>query len=286
MMPGLSVGGGGLRDPFSLTRAGGMAEETGHTFGITSIAGKSAVANQRPVSGERNLVFILAGQSNAANYCGTSQYAPTNGAQVQELSVYDGAIRAYQEPLTGAGGFATNRRTWFGEFADNLIDGDIADRVIAVPVAIGDTFFANWSPGGICWDKMLTALRRVYAQGHTPSAVLFQAGESDGREGTSEVDCTARLNAMIAGIRTDGHSCPIFISTTSWTRGAGAHSAVTNAQAAVINHGNGVWAGPNTDAYTGDTYRNPADDHFNNAACALVAADWQTALAAYGAPFT
>ena len=82
---------------------------------------------------------------------------------------------------------------------------------------------------------------------YTPTAVLWQQGENDTGNATSQASYSASLASVITTMRAAGYAGPVFIAQSSWI--GGAVSANVVAAQAAVNHGANVWAGPNTDAF-------------------------------------
>lgn len=248
----------------------------------------------------RNLVLISSGQSNMTSIA-TSSYTPTNGSVLDNLNIYDGAIYAAADPLIGCGWTRINGAPYLGtghpmlRLADSFVTAGLFDRVINVPLSPGGSIVANHEPGGPYGLLIPVAIRRLAALGITEATtnvrivVLWGQGENDNTSGTSQSAYTASLNNVIAASRTEGFNGLWFVAKQSWISGAAA-SAITNAQAAVVNHGANVWAGPDADALTGNNCSAAAcrvadNTHWSDAGSASYAAAWRTAMALYGAPF-
>ena len=85
-------------------------------------------------------------------------------------------------------------------------------------------------------------------------------------------------NARAAGL---GSTIPWFIAQQSWNTGT-TSVAVTPAQAAIANHSISIWTGRNADSITtGPAY----GTHLVDTGADMYVGQWQTALAAFGAPF-
>jgi len=206
--------------------------------------------------------------------------------------------------------------------ADALVTAGKCSRVIIVPVSISSTAVAAWDIGGVLWQRIPVAMRRIaqrLAQ-TSPSlqcgstnitcVVLWGQGESDTAAGTSQAAYTASLNSIISTTNTTATSLGW---STSWGRwlvakqsyyipnGGGCcavDSSIQNAQAAVVNNTQ-VFAGANADALVGsvcgpsanaacrDSTATPV--HWSNNGAYSYAQDptngWQQALHASGSPF-
>jgi hypothetical protein len=241
-----------------------------------------------------NLVLICAGQSNATNVA-PSAYTPSNAAKLDQLSPIDGAIYAAADPLLGTSLNPTlGSGNPFLRLADSFAT-TLFDRVVLVPVAVDSTPVVDWETG-FAKDRIPVAIRRLAARGivigtNVTIAVCWGQGEGDQIAGTSQAAYTASLNAVIAASRTAGLGTtgPWFVAKQTNVNGS-TSAAVQAAQAAVVNHGAGVWAGPDADALVGAACsgvacRNVDGTHWSDAGSTSYAAAWKTAMALFGAPF-
>jgi hypothetical protein len=242
----------------------------------------------------KNLVLILVGQSNCSDVV-PSAYVPANPTKIDQLNIYDGAIRVAGDPLIGSSYPRTAGAAIYGpgnaylRVADGYVAGGKFDRVILVPICIGATLVVDWAPGGFIDNVFPVAMRRLTANGivagaNVTIAAIWAQGESDTDAGTSQAAYTNSLNAFITASRTAGFAGLWFINVE--TRSAGATSAaIAAAQAAVVNHGASIWAGANADALAGNVCSGAAacrqadDTHWSNAGAVSIAAATVTAHA-------
>jgi hypothetical protein len=241
------------------------------------------------------LVLPVGGQSNVTNVT-PALYVPTNRLNVINFNICDGGFyRAKSggaiDPLLGCTGNVSfglsvpwPNGNWIGILADNLVTAGIATNVVIVPFGVGGSFIADWASGGSNNPRVGVMAARLARAGLTPSAILWGQGESD-LMATSQANYTTRLQSLIATFRTywPSTSIPIFVAKESYISGL-TDSNITNAQAAVVDHPLGIYAGPDGDARTA-TYRAADNTHWNTLGASTWASDWQTVLHAYGAPF-
>ncbi len=250
------------------------------------------LADQSVNTGITNLVLIVAGQSNAANVS-PSAYSPVNGSAISQLNVLDGALYTAADPLLGTstgGAFIGNPGF---VLADSLISAGKFARVIVVPIALGATTIADWN-NGFLTDHITITMRRIAARGivaggNVTFALVWGHGETDCGAGTSQAAYTTGLNGVITKSRTAGFAGRFFVASQSLNLGVTC-SNITNAQAAVIDHGLSIWAGPNADLLVSTTCgglqcRIGDNTHFTNAGAASYAGMWVTAMGLSGAPF-
>jgi hypothetical protein len=252
------------------------------------------------------IVIIVLGQSNTTNVT-PALYVPTNRTGVINFNISDGGFyRAASgggaiDPLLGCSGDVDYglpnkwpNGNWIGQLADQLISAGKATNVVIVPIGVGGSFAADWAVGGSNNPRIGVAHARMVVAGLTPNAIIYGQGESD-NGATSQVNYTASGNSMIATLRSFWPSTgiPILINTESYINTL-TDANVTNAQAALVNHGNGVWAGANADALVGNVCgagantncRQSDNTHWSVAGAYSIAAAEVTALHATGvSPF-
>lgn len=258
---------------------------------ISGLARRSQAVN----TGIKNLVLIVAGQSNVTNIA-PSAYSPVNASSIDVMNITDGAIYPAVDPLIGCS------FSWGGgnpalRLADNLITAGLFDRVILEPVAVGGSSVADWATGTSS-NRIQVALQRLSAKGFTARtnvtvAIIWGQGETDTTLGTLTAAYTASLNTVMGNAATAGFTGRWFIAKQSWN-GTTVSANVQNAQVAAI--GGSVFAGPNADVMINSTCsasacrQNPDPQgstnlHFSDAGSITYAAGWQTTMHASGAPF-
>lgn len=256
----------------------------------------NTLSSQKIDTTKKNLILIVAGQSNIANV-GLTQYTPSNPTGLDELYVSDGAIYKAIDPALGVS-IPTGGVAFPGlRIADTLVTNGKFDRVILVPISIGGTLIADWATG-VESNRIQVALLRIKNRGITcggtnqTCAIIWGIGESDEQAGTSQVSWTASFNTIVSN--NSSFVGRWFVAEQTWWSGVSAaiQAAQTVASpSGVINNGAGIYAGPNADVLINSTCggvacRQAANlPHFTDAGCASYAAAWVTALAASGAPF-
>lgn len=249
------------------------------------------------------LVIIVIGQSNTTNVV-PALYVPTNRLGVINFNIGDGQFyRAKSggsiDPLLGCTGFPPNlpvtspwpNGNWIGQLADQLITAGKASNVIVVPIGVGGSFVADWAVGGSSNARVGVTFRRMQRAGLTPNAVIYGQGESD-HGVTSQAAWTASGSSMITTVHSFWPTVPIAINVESWAGGS-VDANVANAQTALVNHTNFIWAGANADGLTASTCgaganlacRQSDGLHWSTAGAFSIATNVRAALAAIGPPF-
>lgn len=251
------------------------------------------------------IVILVIGQSNTTNVT-PALYVPTNRTGVINFNIGDGGFyRAKSgggaiDPLLGCSGNVDYglpnkwpNGNWIGQLADQLISAGKATNVVIVPIGVGGSFVADWAVGGSNNPRIAVAHARMVVAGLVPNAIIYGQGESD-NGATSQANYTTRGNSMISTLRSFwGTSIPILINKQSYISTL-TDANVTNAQAALVDHANGVWAGANADALVGNVCgagantncRQSDNTHWSVAGAYSIAAATVAALHATGvSPF-
>ncbi len=260
-------------DPYLMTELAGSS-------GYLDTSAKT-LSSQSLNGGIRNCILLIAGQSNVCNNV-TTAYTPTNSTKVDNLNPYNGAVYKGVDPLLGCSApGALGSGCFAGRLADKLINANLFDRVILVPVGVDGTAAADWQ--NTYGNRLSAALKRLSARGMTATAILWGQGEQDGFLGTSSAAYQASMNAVIAATQALGYAGPWFIAEQTWRSGT-TSATIQGAQAALVNQGSNIWAGPNADSLDA-TNRQADNTHWNDTGSDAYAGLWQTALHAFGAPF-
>ncbi|MBL0925976.1 MAG: hypothetical protein IBJ12_16105 [Sphingomonadaceae bacterium] len=234
---------------------------------ILSSEGRKAMPcpNQTPDTA----VFLITGQSNAANY-GETLFKTSYPAKV--LNFFQGKCFSAASPLIGADGKAGESWTIL---ADKLIETGKFDQVILLSSGIGATAIERWQQGGdlnLMLLKAVKSAQRKYRITH----VLWHQGEADLVRKTSTEAYVTRFESFARSLRKVNVRAPIYVSITSkciHPEGWKSDDAVTIAQRQLVNPSEGIFAGPNTNdlVLPGDRYDKC---HFANSGQLKFADEW------------
>lgn len=269
-------------DPYRLPDYVSSVLNTGYrdTNGLTA---RSAVVN----TAIRNLVLIVAGQSNGMNITPTL-YTPTNTSVIDNVNIYDGGFYSIDGPLLGTQYAPPAGPGHIGaRIADLLVTNNKFDHIYLVPTNLSGSPISVWATGGVLEDRIGVAVRRMAARGITPAttnvdfALLWMQGEADGILGTSSAAYQASWAQVLANAQTAGFSGKAFVPTETWQ--AGAVSATIQAAQAAVRDGVTVFDGGNLDSLN-DTNRYDTT-HFNDTGAAAAATLIYNAMVASGSPF-
>ena len=202
----------------------------------------------------RSAVFLILGQSNAANH-GQDRYQPTE--EVYSLNFLDMKCYRANDPLPGSSG--TGGSVW-SRLGDRLIKAGLYDRVLFVPLAFGGTYVRDWVPGGTANKRLALALSRLQKwlgeEFLSFTGVVWQQGEAEANHtALSDRDYREAVLQVVADLRSNGVFSPVF-STLSTLCEAGPHEhrnheAIRKAQRELPDPRSGIILGPDTDTISG-----------------------------------
>jgi hypothetical protein len=218
-------------------------------------------------------IFVIAGQSNAANY-GEERQATKSGL----VASFDGKVwQPARDPQPGAGG---TKGSFLPPFGDEIV-GHFHVPVGLVAVGIGSTSVREWLPGGTRltqlppltrnvvtnregqWEasgriflNFTSRLKRLGPYGFR--AVLWHQGESDAHQADPERTLPGALYRQYLeqlirdSRRAIGWEAPWFVAQTSYHNpGDPASADIRAAQKSMWEEGIAL-PGPDTDSLTGD----------------------------------
>lgn len=209
-------------------------------------------------------VLFAFGQSNSANAARERYLA---GSDVANFNPHDGRCYQAQDPLLGPDGLGGS--VW-GRLGDILIGEALYRRVLIVPIGIGGTELARWTPGGDLHLRVENTARMLAEAGIRPTHVLWHQGESDMVADTPPQEYVAQFSALVASMAELGIDAPVFPAVATrcyFEEGAQARYAasaerIRQAQASLSERIPNVRPGPDTDAIQGPRFRYDGC-HFN-----------------------
>jgi hypothetical protein len=187
------------------------------------------------------MVALTFGQAGSSNAGETPKKA--NG---KVFNFYNGKIYLAEDPLLGASGDGGSVWTRLG---DQLIERALYDTVIFAPIGVGGSAIANWQPGSDLHDKLLQTIRKIQQSGLTITHLLWHQGESDALRHTDKEEYQTMFRTMLANIRNEGVTAPIYVAISSSARckKIKSDSAIRQAQEQLVDNSNGIFSGPDTD---------------------------------------
>lgn len=194
---------------------------------------------------DRTAVIVFIGQSLSVNSV-TTRYVPVN-SNIDQLNIWDGKLYKAKDPLLGINGGALGG-TWMLPMADKLITDGHFDRVIIVPMAVGNTRVGQWSDPNLApylFRRINTVGLRLRDAGLPCTAIMWGQGESDTSAGTSQAAYAAALSKIIAEFNRAIPGAPFLVAQEAYYYG-NTSPAILAAQASVVN-GTTVFAGENVE---------------------------------------
>jgi len=220
--------------------------------------------------GERPVVVLALGQSNAGNHGGLDE----RPARVRLF--HDGHCLDATDPLPGSTGRGGS--VW-SLLPAALRDAGVARPVVVSAVGLDGTPIVAWTDrrSPLRWHLRahLAAMRRA---GVVPDAVLWQQGEGDAQRNTDPAAYRERLLALSTLLRDGGYHGPLLLARSTRCRSQ-PHAALRQAvDDAAAQQPDRFAIGPDTDRLEGPA-RLPDDCHLSAAGRAAAAQAWAQALA-------
>jgi len=244
------------------------------------IGDESKTRVECPAQTRRTAVLLILGQSNAANHAG-HRYRSQHGGNI--VNFFNGECYFAQSPLLGSTG---TKGEYWTQVANLLIDSDKFDQVVLAPLATSGSPVSRWAQGGDLNKALVDVLSQIKNRGYKVTDVLWDQGEADYVEGTSQETYRLRLASMIDTLRQHGVGADVFVSIASkclepTNGGFKSHSpdnAIVRAQLQMPDELNGVRRGVNTDVVLDEVDRYD-DCHIGGSGASKVATAWAKLLA-------
>jgi hypothetical protein len=196
-----------------------------------------------PAQTERTAVFLIIGQSNAANSGG--QRFPVRSGRV--AAYFDGTCELAASPLLGSSGVAGEPWSATG---DNLVTGGSFDDVVIIPAAVGGSRLSEWIGEGQL-HSMLKSTVEDAQKHYRITHVLWHQGEGDFSSRTSEDAYISGFNSLARDLHAWGVTAPIYVSIASrcgdgetWSP----DNPISRAQRRLAGSGEGFAAGVDSDS--------------------------------------
>jgi Carbohydrate esterase, sialic acid-specific acetylesterase len=228
-----------------------------------------------PSQDDRTAVFLIAGQSNAANYTG-QRMTSAHGSSI--VNFFDGRCYVAASPLLGSTGTAGE---YWTETANLLVQSGHYQNIVLLPAAVGGTRIARWSARGDLNPMLRRAVESAAAAGLRVTHVLWHQGETDAAIGTGEEDYRSQFLSLVGTVRGAGVMAPIYVSVATKCLTLAPYvedNPVARAQTALPRSAVGLHAGINSDQLLGPSDRYD-DCHLSGSGTAKMAAAWASLLA-------
>lgn len=201
-----------------------------------------------PVAGERTMVILALGQSNAANR--SNSHEPPYTSMPEVVNFYNGKCYRISGPLLGGttnGNPEQNGNPVWPMVGEQLIGEKKADRVVIALFAVGGTAIKRW----VEEPEFLTTLEQTLISLNQaqlkPTHIVWFQGENDSAEHTKASDYKAYFGRLVAFIRAHQVAAPIFPSITTMCAENPINPELRLAQQQLANETPGISPGPDTD---------------------------------------
>ncbi len=170
------------------------------------------IERQQPPYHSNPIVFLVAGQSNAANFA-----AAKTSADDRAYAFSQGVFYFCSDPLPGATG---KRGSPWPILAQKVLDSGVSDCVVIASVGIGSTRIQDWRPGTAAFQNMVDTAIQLDTCNLPVSDVIWFQGEEDGAEETDYSTYLSSLTGIIGEFRHVAHGSTWHIVSTSHRAGA------------------------------------------------------------------
>jgi hypothetical protein len=239
-------GGGSAPDPSTMTVGNGEPNSTINSDGgYTNTNGRTVRSSVLPAP-STSIVIVYLGQSLAASSATGALIVPTNDSHVFNFNIYDTGLYPCRNPVLGASlaNFSGAGNSPGCSICDSLVGATTYTDCVLVPIAIGGTSVANWSPGGVIYNRIAVTVAQLARKSLTPASgftgdfrIMLHIGETDNQNGTSRANMATGVRAIAQAFVDAGTGTSrFFVATESML--AGVTSAnITNGQADAVASG-------------------------------------------------
>ncbi len=193
---------------------------------------------------DKTMVLLVVGNSNAANYCQSSEVSAGNVYNIYQADYYYA-----RDPLLGADGSMGSIWT---PLSDQVLKEELYESVAIANVSRGSSTIVDWTEQGkyrAILDKQLRALDKLKI---AAKYCVIWFGENENLLGLSpELVRTAYIE-LINKLKSHMPQSKIFIVTSSYHRGkqyiVGVNEAIREAQISMVDERQGIYGGIDTDS--------------------------------------
>lgn len=222
------------------------------------------------VKSKRNLVVLILGQSNAANYC-----EELNRSYKNIFMYYENGMLRAKDPILGASG--KKGSIWIPVFED-LLERRKLDSILIVNIAQGSSSVLDWQANGIYDDLLRVTFVKLQKKNLEPDLILWQQGEQDNLNGMSKANYKSAFLKIHNGIKRFAGETSILISITSFHPKSitPVNSKIREAQCELIEENKSFYSGPDTDIHVENCRYDGI--HFSAMGMKLVSKDWADSI--------
>ena len=189
---------------------------------------------------DRLMIALVFGQSQSANY-GETLYK----SKKDVFSFYKGKFYKAEDPLLGADG---DRGSVWTRLGDKIIEDQLYDTVLFVPIGAGCSVIGKWAPNGDLYYRIIEAINGLGQYNLEITHLFWHQGSSDSWQHSSDYaeQYKNNFNLMINSIRDYGVSAPIYVCISTYSY-ENSDTFIQQAQKDLVDTGAKIYPGPDTD---------------------------------------
>lgn len=222
------------------------------------------------IKSKRNLIVLILGQSNAANYG-----EHLNSSDKNIFMYFQKRIYKAKDPILGASG--KKGSIWLPVF-DQLLKTREFDSILIVNIAQGSSSVEDWQPNGMYHERLQGTLTSLQEKNLEPDFILWQQGEQDNLNGMSKEDYKRAFRKIHGTVIRFDDQIPILISITSFhpSSATPVSSEIREAQYELIQENECLFLGPDTDVHVAESRYDGI--HFSTKGMNSVSKDWAESI--------
>jgi hypothetical protein len=216
--------------------------------GFNDISNRVEIDCSKILDSNRKAIILIAGQSNAANST-NYKYTPKNSDKIYNYNFFDGKCYKSLDPLLGtsySGGSSWNL------LADKLLEDNIFDEVMLIPVAVGNTSIDDWNQK--LFFRIENSIKDLRDKNIEISHIFWHQGEADNKRGTSKENYKREFLILKDRVRALNIKAPIFMAIASRdlllnkaNNYQGYSKTIQDAQKELITENRDIFLGANSD---------------------------------------
>jgi len=208
------------------------------------VTGRKRVDHRQFRADPRLAVILAMGASNIANEGDPNGiFVPKRG--VYNFNFFDGRCYAARDPLLGATLGGSNLLT---RLADMLVQGEIYERVLLVPIAYGGTYAVEWAPNGRMHPRLRRAIKMLRRRNIAMTHALWQEGEAEAAMPAPDPKMWVKqFHAVVDTVRSETSDTFIYVAQCTICRSQ-PNEVIRVAQRSVVDTAKRIFAGPDLDA--------------------------------------
>lgn len=212
--------------------------------------------------GERPLMLLVLGQSNAGNHGQEKVFAAAPA-----YFFFDGHCYLSNAVAPGATGYGSNIWTYLSP----MLTTAVRRKVVYSVLAVESSSIADWTRDGPLRHRLAAVIRNGRESGFSPDLVLWQQGEADAMAGTSSSEYRKQFAGLIAFIRAQGLASPVLAALSTRCRNEGSQEVRAAIRETALGT-NDIILGPDTDALNGASRHDGC--HFSASGLSSAASLW------------